>query len=105
LAYCSQLLIASITWSDPCPSDDTLSSKAMNSENPYLSLRLILSARVSQSSFEVEAESASNVLLVPSMKVMGSMIGFFDFVACNSNHEGGWFLLPFANVLLILDSQ
>ena len=53
----------------------------MNSENPYLSLRLIFSARVSQSSFEVEAESASNVLLVPSMKVMGSMIGFFDFVA------------------------
>ena len=53
----------------------------MKRENPYLSFRFILSARVSQSFFEVEAESASKVLLVPSMKIILSMIGFFDFVA------------------------
>lgn len=54
----------------------------MYKENPKRSARLILSARALQSSLAVVAESARRVLVVPSMNVTGSMIGFFDFVAC-----------------------
>ena len=35
-----------------------------------------------QSSLAVVAESASRVLVLPSMKVMGSISGFLDLVAC-----------------------
>ena len=35
-----------------------------------------------QSSLAVVAESASRVFVFPSMNVMGSISGFFDFVAC-----------------------
>jgi hypothetical protein len=43
----------------------------------------ILSASWLHSSLAVVAESASNVLVLPSMKVMGSMMGFLDLVALN----------------------
>ena len=35
------------------------------------------------------AESARRVLVFPSMKVMGSMSGFFDMVACREEEEEG----------------
>jgi hypothetical protein len=56
-------------------------------------------------SLAVVAESASRVLVVPSMKVMGSMSGFFDLVACSSSQLGGWFLVPLLNVRLRRSSQ
>lgn len=59
----------------------TLSNRAMYREKPNRSLRLILSARALQSSLAVVAESASRVLVVPSINVTGSMMGFFDLVA------------------------
>lgn len=59
----------------------TLSNRAMYSEKPKRSLRLILSARALQSSLAVVAESARRVLVVPSINVTGSIMGFFDLVA------------------------
>lgn len=59
----------------------TLSNRAMYSENPNRSLRLILSARALQSSLAVVAESARRVLVVPSINVTGNMMGFLDLVA------------------------
>lgn len=64
-----------------CVHIPTLSNSAMYSENPKRSLRLILSDRALQSSLAVVAESVSRVLVVPSMNVTGSMMGFFDLVA------------------------
>lgn len=60
---------------------NTLSNRAMYSENPKRSCRLILSDRALQSSLAVVAESVRSVFVVPSMKVTGSIIGFFDLVA------------------------
>lgn len=40
-----------------------------------------MSARALQSSLAVVAESASSVLVVPSINVTGSMMGFLDLVA------------------------
>lgn len=59
----------------------TLSNRAMYREKPNRSLRLILSARALQSSLAVVAESANRVLVVPSINVTGSMMGFLDLVA------------------------
>ena len=42
-----------------------------------------------QSSLAVVAESARRVFVFPSMKVMGSINGFFDFVACGAEINGG----------------
>ena len=39
------------------------------------------------------------------MNVIGSMIGFFDLVACSSSQLGGWFLVPLLKVLFNLSSQ
>ena len=39
-----------------------------------------------------------NVLVLPSMKVMGSMRGFLDLVAWSSSHEGGWLREPLTKV-------
>ena len=63
----------------------TLSNRAMYSEKPKRSLRLILSASALQSSLAVVAESARRVFVVPSMNVTGSMMGFLDFVAWRRN--------------------
>lgn len=60
----------------------TLSKRAMYSEKPKRSRRLILSARALHSSLAVVAESVSSVLVVPSMNVTGNMMGFLDLVAC-----------------------
>lgn len=60
----------------------TLSNSAMYNENPKRSFRLILSDKALQSSLAVVAESVSSVLVVPSMNVTGSMMGFLDLVAC-----------------------
>ena len=40
-----------------------------------------------QSSLAVVAESQRSVLVLPSMNVMGSIRGFFDFVACMDHDE------------------
>lgn len=61
--------------------EHALSNRAMYREKPKRSFRPILSARALQSSAAVVAESVSRVLVVPSMKVTGSMMGFFDLVA------------------------
>lgn len=66
-------------------SSKTLSRRAMKSENPNVSFKLILSARTLHNSLEVVAESANNVFVLPSIKVTGNMIGFFDFVACTTS--------------------
>ena len=83
----------------------TLSNKAMYRENPNWSRRLIFSASCWQSSRAVVAESARRVFVFPSMKVMGSMRGFLDLVACNSSQLGGWFRVPLANVRRNRSSQ
>lgn len=58
-----------------------MSNRAMYSEKPKRSFRLILSASALHSSLAVVAESARSVFVVPSMNVTGSMMGFLDFVA------------------------
>lgn len=83
----------------------TLSNKAMYRENPNWSRRPIFSDNCWQSSLAVVAESANSVFVFPSIKVIGSMRGFLDLVACNSSQLGGWFRVPFAKVLLNLSSQ
>ena len=67
--------------------------------SPILSLSWLHSSRA------VVAESARSVLVVPSMKVMGSISGFFDLVACSSSHDGGWFRVPLLNVRFSRSSQ
>jgi hypothetical protein len=39
------------------------------------------------------------------MKVIGNMIGFFDFVAWSSSQLGGWFRVPLLKVLFSRSSQ
>lgn len=51
------------------------------------SWRLILSARALHSSLAVVAESASRVLVVPSINVTGSMMGFLDLVALRTKNK------------------
>lgn len=58
-----------------------MSNRAMYREKPNRSRRVILSDSALQSSLAVVAESVRRVLVVPSMKVTGSMTGFFDLVA------------------------
>ena len=59
----------------------TLSNRAIYREKPKGSLRPIFSASCLQSSLAVVDESARRVLVLPSMKVMGSIRGFLDLVA------------------------
>jgi hypothetical protein len=59
----------------------TLSKRAMYKLKPNWSFKTILSANWLQSSLDVVAESAKRFLVFPSMKVIGRIIGFLDFVA------------------------
>ena len=81
LAYCSHCEMASITWSMPEPSEETLSNSAMYSEKPNLSARLIFSASRSHSSRAVVAESAFNAFELPSMNVIWRSNGSLCLVA------------------------
>ena len=61
--------------------DFTLSKRAIYREKPNGSFSPIFSDNCEHSSLAVVAESARRVFVLPSMKVMGSIRGFLDFVA------------------------
>lgn len=65
----------------------------MYKEKPNRSLRSILSARALHSSLAVVAESARRVLVVPSINVTGSMMGFLDFVAWGTKKKRKKYLM------------
>lgn len=62
---------------------------------PNRSLSEILSASAWQSFLAVVAEPVSSILVVPSMNVTGSIIGFLDLVAWEMTQEGLWESLHF----------
>ena len=60
----------------------------MYNENPNESLRPIFFDNCVHKSLAVVALSANRAFVLPSMKVMGNIIGFFDFVDYNSGNNG-----------------
>lgn len=59
----------------------------MYKENPKESLRPIFFDNWLQSSLAVVALSARSALVLPSMNVIGNIIGFLDLVDCKDTSE------------------